>query len=86
MMIGCCTGELCAEGSESSKYAVNCSGVSNDTIQMTQVLWPDHCVINRSDSLFHPELDVLPTDLIIRKGYHCQASISISGHLLYVSK
>ena len=58
-----------------SVHAINCSGVSTSTVQLTQVLWPDHCVINRSDSLFHENLDVKPSDLIIRKGYHCHVSI-----------
>ena len=82
-MIGCCSGELCAEGSVSTnKYAINCSGLSTNTIQVKQILWPDHCVINRSDSLFHSSLTVLPSDLVIRKGYHCQASISMTVWLL----
>ena len=76
-MIGCYTGELCAEGSLSSVYAINCTGLSTNTHQLTQVLWPDHCVINRSDASFHSMLDVRPTDIVVRKGYHCHASISV---------
>ena len=48
----------------------------NDTLHLTQVLWPDHCVINRTDSLFRSQLNVLLTDLIVCKGYRCHASIS----------
>ena len=74
-MIGCHTGELCEKGGVSSVYAINCSGLSTDTRQLTQVLWPDHCVINETDSSFHSNLTVLPTDIVVRKGYHCQASV-----------
>jgi nicotinamidase/pyrazinamidase len=33
-----------------------------------QVLWPDHCVPGTSGARFHPDLDTLPFDLIVRKG------------------
>jgi len=84
MMTGCDAGELCKEGGgSSSKYAVDCSGMAGDRVQLTQVLWPDHCVANTSSSLFNSELNVLPTDLIIQEGEHCHASISVSGNLLF---
>ena len=81
-------GELCADVGSGGKttYAVDCSGASStDTLRLTQVLWPDHCVINRSDSLFHSQLNVLPTDLVVRKGYNCHASILPSTHSVSVS-
>ncbi len=34
-----------------------------------QVLWPDHCVIGSDGAAFHPDLDIAPADLIIRKGF-----------------
>ena len=34
-----------------------------------QVLWPDHCVQDTGGAAFHPELDTMPTELIIRKGF-----------------
>ncbi|UCG00188.1 MAG: bifunctional nicotinamidase/pyrazinamidase [Spirochaetaceae bacterium] len=42
-----------------------------DTIPMRdgqQILWPDHCVPGTSGAEFHPDLDTLPFDLIVRKG------------------
>lgn len=43
-----------------------------DTINMDygeQVLWPDHCVQGSKGAEFHPDLNTVPTDLIIRKGF-----------------
>lgn len=34
-----------------------------------QVLWPDHCVQGTPGADFHPELDLEPADLILRKGF-----------------
>lgn len=35
-----------------------------------QTLWPDHCVQGTSGASFHPDLDVTPAELIVRKGFH----------------
>ncbi len=43
-----------------------------ETIQMDygqQVLWPDHCIQGSDGAEFHPELNTLPSQLIIRKGF-----------------
>ena len=43
-----------------------------DTVQMEygeQVLWPDHCVQGSKGAQFHPDLNTIPTDLIVRKGF-----------------
>lgn len=43
-----------------------------DTVQMDygeQVLWPDHCVQGSKGAEFHPDLNTIPTDMIIRKGF-----------------
>ncbi|MDR1929143.1 MAG: bifunctional nicotinamidase/pyrazinamidase [Treponema sp.] len=34
-----------------------------------EVLWPDHCVQGTAGSDFHPDLDIRPVTLIIRKGF-----------------
>jgi nicotinamidase-related amidase len=34
-----------------------------------QVLWPDHCVQGTPGAEFHPDLDLEPADLILRKGF-----------------
>ncbi|MGM0568768.1 MAG: bifunctional nicotinamidase/pyrazinamidase [Elusimicrobiota bacterium] len=33
-----------------------------------QILWPDHCVQASEGAEFHPDLDLKPVDLILRKG------------------
>ena len=35
-----------------------------------QVLWPDHCIQGTSGAEFHADLDKVPADLIIRKGFN----------------
>ncbi len=43
-----------------------------DTVEMhygTQVLWPDHCVQGSEGAAFHPDLDLQPSQMIIRKGF-----------------
>lgn len=43
-----------------------------ETIELeygTQVLWPDHCVQGTPGAEFHPGLDTLKTQVIIRKGF-----------------
>lgn len=43
-----------------------------DTVEIeygTQVLWPDHCVQGSMGAEFHPELNTLKTQVIIRKGF-----------------
>jgi nicotinamidase/pyrazinamidase len=34
-----------------------------------QTLWPDHCVQGSKGAEFHPDLNTVPADLILRKGY-----------------
>jgi nicotinamidase/pyrazinamidase len=34
-----------------------------------QILWPDHCVQQSDGAKFHPALDVMKAELILRKGY-----------------
>ncbi len=34
-----------------------------------QVLWPGHCVQGAPGAEFHPELETVPADLVIRKGF-----------------
>lgn len=43
-----------------------------ETIEMDygeQVLWPDHCVQGSMGAEFHPELNTMKTQVIIRKGF-----------------
>lgn len=34
-----------------------------------QVLWPDHCIQGTTGAEFHPDLNVNPAQLVIRKGF-----------------
>ncbi|WP_128293594.1 bifunctional nicotinamidase/pyrazinamidase [Afifella aestuarii] len=34
-----------------------------------QVLWPEHCVQGSAGAAFHPKLDTVPAELILRKGF-----------------
>ena len=36
----------------------------------SQVLWPDHCVMGSRGADFHPDLDLSPVQMIVRKGFH----------------
>jgi len=53
-------------------FASNHSGAKPfDTVrgkEGEQILWPDHCVPGTPGADFHPDLDTLPFDLIVRKG------------------
>lgn len=40
-----------------------------DSKGISQILWPDHCVQGTPGAAFHPELDLDPFNLIIRKGF-----------------
>jgi len=35
----------------------------------SQILWPDHCIQGTQGSAFHPDLDVLRAQMIVRKGF-----------------
>jgi nicotinamidase/pyrazinamidase len=46
-----------------------------DSIQLAygqQTLWPAHCVQGTWGAEFHPELDLIQAELILRKGFHPQ--------------
>src|SRR5262249_18031886 len=34
-----------------------------------QILWPDHCIGGTHGAAFHPDLDVVRCELILRKGF-----------------
>eukprot|EP00761_Pharyngomonas_kirbyi_P013339 gb/GECH01013367.1/.p1 GENE.gb/GECH01013367.1/~~gb/GECH01013367.1/.p1 ORF type:complete len:305 (+),score=88.65 gb/GECH01013367.1/:1-915(+) len=54
--------------------AVPCSSKSSsdETFNLKQTLWPDHCVMNTEGAQFYPQLHVdYNHDIIFRKGYHC---------------
>ncbi|XP_033728980.1 nicotinamidase-like [Pecten maximus] len=39
---------------------------------VTQMLWPDHCIINTTSAEFDDTLVRKDSDIIIRKGYNCE--------------
>ncbi|MDD3836582.1 MAG: isochorismatase family protein [Phenylobacterium sp.] len=46
-----------------------------DTITLPygeQILWPDHCVQGTAGADFHPELEVVRAELVLRKGFRRQ--------------
>ena len=63
-------GDLCRTENITSDYAVDC-GAAN-TQRLEQSLWPEHCVIDTTDAALHPEILHKQTDVVVRKGYHCQ--------------
>lgn len=56
------TGSLC-------DASHNCSEISYN---LTQRLWPDHCVMNTASSELSTNLTHLTSDVIIKKGYNCK--------------
>ncbi|VDI68981.1 Hypothetical predicted protein [Mytilus galloprovincialis] len=53
---------LCDENNSCTEVAYN----------LTQHLWPDHCVINTPSANFSHNLTHEPSDLVVRKGYNCK--------------
>ncbi|MEQ8446352.1 MAG: bifunctional nicotinamidase/pyrazinamidase [Pelagibacterium sp.] len=46
-----------------------------DSVEMAygnQTLWPDHCIQGSHGADFHPELNLMPAELVIRKGFRTQ--------------
>lgn len=43
-------------------------GESIETSSGLQILWPDHCVQGSAGAEFHPDLDLSPVNMIVRKG------------------
>ncbi|XP_076087760.1 nicotinamidase-like [Mytilus galloprovincialis] len=56
------SGSLCDEKNSCTEVAYN----------LTQHLWPDHCVINTPSANFSHNLTHEPSDLVVRKGYNCK--------------
>ncbi|XP_076089393.1 nicotinamidase-like [Mytilus galloprovincialis] len=56
------SGSLCDENNSCTEVAYN----------LTQHLWPDHCVINTPSANFSHNLVHEPSDLVVRKGYNCK--------------
>jgi nicotinamidase/pyrazinamidase len=46
-----------------------------ETIELTygqQTLWPDHCIAGTTGADFHPQFDLTPAELVLRKGYRAE--------------
>lgn len=60
-------------------------GCPEPVTQVQQVLWPPHCVRHSADAGLHPDLIVLPDDLIVRKGWQpmidAYSAFEDNGHL-----
>lgn len=73
------TGQLCKSEATRADYTVDCSTTpANKTVVVKQELWPDHCIQNTADAGLYKDLIQEGTDLVIRKGQHCQVD-SYSG-------
>lgn len=49
----------------------NCAQ-SDVKYQVSQVMWPDHCIINTTDADFVDKLEFPSNVITVQKGYHCQ--------------
>ncbi|XP_061164526.1 nicotinamidase-like [Saccostrea echinata] len=50
----------------------NSSSQCDVKYNITQALWPDHCVKNTTDAEFAVNITKENSDIIVRKGYHCE--------------
>jgi len=66
------TGELCKSEITPASYAVDCTTRDEKTIVLPQKLWTDHCIENTDDAGFHKDLIHEDSDVVIRKGHHCE--------------
>ena len=46
------------------------STITIEKTGQTQTLWPDHCIQDSEGSKFHPQLHILPTGKVVKKGVH----------------
>nr|XP_022320868.1 uncharacterized protein LOC111123069 isoform X2 [Crassostrea virginica] len=49
-----------------------CESTCDVQYNLTQVLWPDHCIKNTTDAEFAVNVTRSNTDVIVKKGYHCK--------------
>ncbi|CAH1793810.1 unnamed protein product, partial [Owenia fusiformis] len=60
-------GDLCSTSTVNTSYSTKCSVVAHN---VSQTLWPDHCVINTTDADFVSTLLTTDKTFIIQKGYN----------------
>ncbi|XP_060063523.1 nicotinamidase-like [Ylistrum balloti] len=58
--------------SENGTLCEPVSACQSVAYNVTQMLWPDHCVINSTSAEFDDRLIQKDSDVIIRKGYNCK--------------
>ncbi|KAK3609151.1 hypothetical protein CHS0354_002130 [Potamilus streckersoni] len=56
-----------ASGSRCSDSVGKCDVKYN----VSQILWPDHCIINSTSAEFSLQLNQKSSDIVVRKGYNC---------------
>jgi len=61
-----CAGHISFASSHSGKTS---GDVIDTPLVKDQMLWPDHCVQGTKGADFHPDLDLNPVSMIIRKGF-----------------
>lgn len=49
-----------------------CESTCDAQYNITQVLWPDHCIKNTADAEFASNITRESSDVVVQKGYHCK--------------
>lgn len=49
-----------------------CESTCDAQYNITQVLWPDHCIKNTADAKFASNITRKSSDVVVQKGYHCK--------------
>ena len=44
--------------------------------KLNQTLWPNHCVMGSEGADYVTELNTKQDDLVVKKGFHCEVSVS----------
>ena len=69
-------GSLCLSEHVGSHHAIECEEV---TYNVSQTLWPDHCIQNTEDAKLAPDIIVKESDVIIKKGDDCEVKLVLYG-------
>lgn len=54
-----------------------CESTCDAKYNITQVLWPDHCIKNTADAEFASNITKKSSDVVVQKGYHCKVPVII---------
>ena len=65
------SGGLCLSGDVGSHHATECEEI---TYNISQTLWPDHCVQNTEDANLAASLTIKDSDIVVQKGDDCEVN------------